>query len=205
MLFNLLKRRFVMNRILFFLLFVIVIGPFQAVAQEWELDPVHTNFYFEIKHTYAAVRGQFTDFTGDVYFDPDNIAKSKFDFMINVNSVDTKVAKRDTHLRTPDFFDAGKYPLITFKSSKVSHTGDNKYIVDGILTIKDVSKNLALEFFYHGQKENPIKPGQIVAGFDTRLTLDRFDYNVGDGKFYKMGIVDKDVNILFVLELLRDK
>jgi polyisoprenoid-binding protein YceI len=205
MLFNLLKRRFVMNRILFFLLFVIVIGPFQAVAQEWELDPVHTNFYFEIKHTYAAVRGQFTDFTGDVYFDPDNIAKSKFDFMINVNSVDTKVAKRDTHLRTPDFFDAGKYPLITFKSSKVSHTGDNKYIVDGILTIKDVSKNLALEFFYHGQKENPIKSGQIVAGFDTRLTLDRFDYNVGDGKFYKMGIVDKDVNILFVLELLRDK
>jgi polyisoprenoid-binding protein YceI len=205
MLFNLLKRRFVMNRILFFLLFVIVIGPFQAVAQEWELDPVHTNFYFEIKHTYAAVRGQFTDFTGDVYFNPDNIAKSKFDFMINVNSVDTKVAKRDTHLRTPDFFDAGKYPLITFKSSKVSHRGGNKYIVDGILTIKDVSKNLALEFFYHGQKENPIKPGQIVAGFDTRLTLDRFDYNVGDGKFYKMGIVDKDVNILFVLELLRDK
>ena len=194
-----------MKRILFLLLFIIVMGPFQAAAQEWELDPAHTNFYFEIKHTYAAVRGQFMDFTGDVYFDPDNPAQSKFDFMINVNSVDTKIGKRDTHLRSPDFFDAGKYPLITFKSSKVSHAGDNKYIVDGILTIKDVSKNLAFEFVYHGQKENPVKPGQIVAGFDTRLTLDRFDYNVGDGKFYNMGIVDKDVNILFVLELLRDK
>jgi polyisoprenoid-binding protein YceI len=148
-----------MKRILFFLLFVIVMGPFQVAAQEWELDPVHTNFYFEVKHTYAAVRGQFTDFTGDVYFDPDNPAKSKFDFMINVNSVDTKEGKRDTHLRSPDFFDAGKYPLITFKSSEVLPAGENKYIVEGILTIKNVSKKLALEFVYHGQKDNPLMPG----------------------------------------------
>ena len=194
-----------MKRILFFLLFVIVMGPFQAAAQEWELDPVHTNFYFEIKHTYAAVRGQFTDFTGEVYFDPDNPAKSKFDFMINVNSVDTKVGKRDTHLRSPDFFDAGKYPLMTFKSSGVSHAGGNKYIAEGILTIKDVSKKLALEFVYHGQKDNPLKSGELVAGLDARLTLDRLEYNVGDGKFYKMGVVGKDVDILITLELLRDK
>ena len=194
-----------MKRILFFLLFVIVMGPFQAAAQEWELDPVHTNFYFEVKHTYAAVRGQFTDFTGEVYFDPDNPAKSKFDFMINVNSVDTKVGKRDTHLRSPDFFDAGKYPLMTFKSSEVSHAGENKYIVEGILTIKDVSKKLALEFVYHGQKDNPLKSGELVAGLDARLTLDRLEYNIGDGKFYKMGVVGKDVDILITLELLRDK
>ena len=194
-----------MKRILFFLLFVIVMGPFQVAAQEWELDPVHTNFYFEVKHTYAAVRGQFTDFTGDVYFDPDNPAKSKFDFMINVNSVDTKVGKRDTHLRSPDFFDAGKYPLMTFKSSGVSHAGENKYIVEGILTIKDVSKKLALEFVYHGQKDNPLKSGELVAGLDARLTLDRLEYNVGDGKFYKMGVVGKDVDILITLEMLRDK
>ena len=194
-----------MKRILFFLLFVIVMGPFQVAAQEWELDPVHTNFYFEVKHTYAAVRGQFTDFTGEVYFDPENPAKSKFDFMINVNSVDTKEGKRDTHLRSPDFFDAGKYPLMTFKSSGVSHAGGNKYIAEGILTIKDVSKKLALEFVYHGQKDNPLKSGELVAGLDARLTLDRLEYNVGDGKFYKMGVVGKDVDILITLELLRDK
>ena len=194
-----------MKRIVFFLLFFIVMVPFQAVAQEWKLDPVHTNFYFEVKHTYAAVRGQFTDFTVDVYFDPDNLAKSKFDFVIKVNSVDTKVGKRDIHLRSPDFFDAGKYPLMTFKSAKVSYAGDNKYIAEGTLTIKDVSRNSALEFVYHGQKENPLKPGEIVTGFDSRLTLDRLEYNVGDGKFYKMGVVGKDVDILITLELLRDK
>jgi polyisoprenoid-binding protein YceI len=192
-----------MKRILFFLLFVIVMGPFQAAAQEWELDPVHTNFYFEVKHTYAAVRGQFTDFTGEVYFDPDNLAKSKFDFMINVNSVDTKVGKRDTHLRSPDFFDAGKYPLIAFKSLEVTPAGGNKYIVEGILTIKNVSKKLALEFVYHGQKDNPLKSGELVVGLDARLTLDRLEYNVGDGKFYKMGVVGKDVDILITLEMLR--
>lgn len=194
-----------MKRILFFLLLFFVIGPFQAVAQQWELDTAHTNFYFEVKHTYVPARGQFIEFTGDVYFNPENLAKNRFDFVINVNSVDTNIGKRDTHLRSPDFFDAGKYPLITFKSSKVSYAGESKYIVEGILTIKDVSRNLALEFMYYGQKDNPVKQGQIVAGLDSRLTIDRLEYNVGDGKFYKMGIVDKDVNILIVLELLRDK
>ena len=192
-----------MQKILAVLLCLIFMGGGQAFAQQWQLDPVHTNFYFEVKHTYAAVRGQFTEFTGDVYFDPDNPEKSRFDFVIKVDSIDTKVGKRDTHLRSPDFFDAGKYPVMTFTSSKVTHAGDKKYIVEGTLTIKDVSKNLALEFIYHGQKENPLKPGETVAGLDSRLTLDRLEYHVGDGKFYNMGVVGKDVDILLTLELLR--
>jgi polyisoprenoid-binding protein YceI len=143
------------------------------------------------------------DFTGDVYFDPANLTKSKFDFVIKVNSIDTKIGKRDTHLRSPDFFDASKYPLMTYKSSKVLYAGANKYIVEGKLTIKDVTRDLPLEFVYHGQKDNPVKPGQTVAGLDARLTLDRLEYNVGDGKFYKMGVVGKDVDIMITLEMLR--
>jgi polyisoprenoid-binding protein YceI len=194
-----------MKRILFTLLLLSTLVPLQASAQQWQLDAVHTNFFFAVKHTYATVRGQFMDFSGDVYFDPDNPAKSRFDFVIKVNSVDTKVSKRDTHLRSPDFFDAAKYPEITFKSSRVSRGGDNIYIVEGTLTIKDVSRDLALEFVYHGQKENPLKAGEIVAGLDTTLTIDRLEYHVGDGKFYKMGIVGKDIDILFTVELLREK
>jgi len=194
-----------MKKLLILLLFFLVSGPFQAAAQQWHLDSVHTNFFFEIRHTYAMVRGQFMDFTGDVYFDPADPGKSKFDFVIKVDSVDTRVGKRDTHLRSPDFFDAAKYPLITFTSSRISHGGANKYIVEGTLTIKDVSRDVALEFLYYGQKENPLKPGEIVAGLDTRLTIDRLEYHVGDGKFYKMGVVGKDVDILLTLELLRGK
>jgi polyisoprenoid-binding protein YceI len=193
-----------MKKLLVLLLFFLMLAPLQATAQQWKIDPVHTNFFFEIKHTFATVRGQFMDFSGDVYFDPDNPEKSRFDFVIQVDSIDTKVGKRDTHLRSPDFFDSGRYPLITFKSAKVSRTGDNKYIVAGTLTIKDVSRDLALEFVYHGQKANPLKAGELVAGLDSRLTVDRLEYHVGDGKFYKMGVVGKDVDILFTLELLRD-
>ena len=194
-----------MKKVLLILLFFIISAPLQAVAQRWEIDPVHTNFYFEVKHTYATVRGQFMDFTGDVYFDPDNPAKSRFDFVIKVDSIDTKVGKRDTHLRSPDFFDVAEYPTITFKSSRVLHADENKYVAEGRLTIKDVSRDIALEFVYHGQRENPLKKGEIVAGLDTVLTIDRLEFHVGDGKFYKMGVVDKNIDILFTLELLRDK
>ena len=194
-----------MKKVILLLLVFLTAGAFQAAAQEWRIDFAHTNFYFDVNHTYVPVRGQFTKFSGEVFFDQNNPAKSKFDFVINVDSVDTKIGKRDTHLRSPDFFDAEKFPLITFKSSKVSPEGQNKYIVNGVLTIKDVSKNIALEFVYHGQKDNPIKPGEVVAGFETELVLDRLEYNVGDGKFYKLGVVDKNVNILFVMELLREK
>jgi polyisoprenoid-binding protein YceI len=192
-----------MKKILLMLLVFLVIGPERGLAQQWQLDPVHTNFYFEIRHIYAAVRGQFTEFTGEVYFDPDNPAKSRFNFVIKVDSVDTKISKRDTHLRSPEFFDTGKYPLMTFTSSKVSYAEENKYIVEGILTIKDVSKDLALDFIYNGQKENPVKPGETVAGLDSRLTIDRLEYHVGDGKFYDLGVVGKDVDILITLEMLR--
>jgi len=194
-----------MKKLFFLLLFFLVSMPFQATAQQWQIDTVHTNFYFDVKHTFATVRGQFTDFSGDIFFDPEKLGKSRFDFVIKVDSVDTRVGKRDTHLRSPDFFNAAKFPLITFKSSKVSQGEDNRYLVEGTLTIKDVAKDITMEFIYHGQKDNPLKPGEIVAGLDSRLTIDRLEYQVGDGKFYKMGVVGKEVDILLTLELLREK
>lgn len=179
--------------------------PAQAMAEKWQIDPAHSNFFFEVKHIYAAVRGQFLDFTGEVVFEPASPEKSKFDFTIKIDSIDTKIGKRDTHLRSPEFFDAEKYPEITFRSTRVTKADDNIYNVDGKLTIKDVTKEVALVFNYHGQKENPLQPGEVVSGLDARLIIDRLAYSVGDGKFYRMGVVGKDVDILVTLELLRDK
>lgn len=173
-----------------------------ALAREWQLDPVHTGFLFEIKHIYATVRGQFGDFSGTIIFDPDHPEKSKFDLVVKTESINTNNGKRDTHLRSDDFFGVRTYPVMTFKSNKVTRAADNRYRVDGTLTIKDVSVEMPLEFIYHGQRDNPLKKGEIVAGLDAGFTLDRLAFHVGDGKFYNMGAVGKDVDVLITIEMM---
>lgn len=194
-----------MKRIIYLILSLLLLGQTHVMAQEWKIDPIHTGILFEVKHIYSTVRGHFPDFTGDVFFDPDNLEKSKFDFVVKVDSINTNNGKRDNHLRSDDFFSASKYPVMTFKSTRVSHAGGNKYVLEGKMTIKDVTKDMMLEFIYWGQKENPFKKNEIVAGFDTRFNINRLDFHVGDGKFYKAGVVGKDVDILITLEAFRKK
>lgn len=174
-----------------------------SAATEWKFDPIHSNFYFDIDHTYATVRGFFEDYSGTFLFDPDNLKESKIVFKIKTKSINTNERKRDNHLRTEEFFDVKKYPLMTFESKKIKKAGGNKYLVDGDLTIKDVTKPIALYLTYSGMKENPLQPKETVAGFESRLTINRFDYHVGPGKYYKMGVVGKDVVILVSLEMVR--
>ena len=183
----------------------LLLGAFPAHAQQWQLDQDHSSFYFSVKHIYASIRGDFADFSGDVNFDPAKPEKSHFNFTVMTESVNTGIGKRDTHLRSNEFFDAGKYPVMTFKSTKVTKEADNRFRVDALLTIKDVTKKLPLIFNYHGQKDNNLMPGKVVAGLDAALNLDRLAFHVGTGKFYEMGAVDKDVDILISIELLRDK
>ena len=194
-----------MKNFLLVLLSLFILGQTRAVAHEWNVDTVHTGILFEIKHIYSTVRGHFSDFTGKVFFDPDSLEKSKFDFSVKVDSIDTANGKRDDHLRSDDFFAADKFPVMTFRSSQVTHAGGNKYILRGKMSIKDVTKDITLEFLYWGQKENPFNKKEMVAGFDARFGIDRLDYGVGDGKFYDMGVVGKDVDILITLEAVRDK
>ncbi|UCD90071.1 MAG: polyisoprenoid-binding protein [Desulfobacterales bacterium] len=194
-----------MKRILLIVLTLMLLGHTQVMAHEWKIDSVHSGVLFEIKHIYSMVRGHFSDFNGEVYFDPDNLEKSKFDLVVKVNSINTNNGKRDNHLRSDDFFAESKYPVMTFKSSRVSHAGGNKYTLEGKMTIKDTIKDMVLEFIYWGQKENPFKKSKMVAGFDSRFTINRLDYHVGDGQFYNMGVVGKDVDILITLEVIRNK
>lgn len=194
-----------MRRILVAVLAVVLLAPSMAMARGWELDKVHTGFFFEVKHIYSTVRGQFMEFSGDVFFNPADLQKSRFDFAVKVDSINTHNEARDVHLRSGDFFDAGKYPLMTYTSSRVTHAGGNKYTVEGELTIKDVTRKIPLEFVYWGERDNPLQKNKLVTGLDTRLTIDRLDYHVGGGKFYKMGIVGNEVNIFISLEMLRDK
>jgi len=194
-----------MKKIIYIALILLLLGQTHVMAYEWKIDPVHTGILFEIKHIYSTVRGHFIDFTGDVFFDPNHLEKSKFDFTVKVDSINTNNAKRDHHLRSNDFFAAGKYPVMTFKSSRVRHADGNNYVIEGKMTIKDVTKDMVLEFVYWGQKGHPFKKNEMVAGFDTLFNINRFDFHVGSGKFYKAGVVAKDVDILITLEVSRNK
>ncbi|MGD2151246.1 MAG: YceI family protein [Desulfobacterales bacterium] len=194
-----------MKRILLMVCAFILLGQTQAIGYKWKLDPHHSGVLFEIKHIYSVTRGHFSDFTGDVFFDPDNLEKSKFNFVVRVDSINTHNGKRDQHLRSDDFFAASKYPVMTFTSSRVSYAGENKYILEGKMTIKDVTRDMVVDFIYWGQKENPFNKKEMVAGFDSRFKINRLNYHVGNGKFYKMGVVEKDVDVLISLEMIRDK
>ncbi len=180
-------------------------GQARAAAYEWEFDPAHSRFYFTIDHIFSKVIGQFEDFSGTFHFDPENLKESKIDIRIEAKSLNTNIRKRDNHLRSDDFFGVSDYPLITFKCRGITHKQGNMYEIEGDFTMKGKTKTLVLPLTYFGTKDNPLKEGQVVAGFETTFTIDRLDYNVGDGKFYEMGVAGKDVTILVSLEMLRKK
>ena len=194
-----------MKRYILVLLSLLLLAATQAMAYEWKMDPAHSAVMFEIKHIYSTVRGHFGAFSGNVFFNPNDLKESKFDFTVEVDSINTRIGKRDNHLRSGDFFDAKKYPQMVFKSSKVSHAGGNKYLLEGKMTVKDVTKPMTLEFLLLGQKNSAFKKDQVVGGFETRFKIDRFDFNVGTGKFYKLGVVGKEVDVLISMEMIRSK
>ena len=176
-----------------------------AFAQDWQMDKDHTEIRFEIKHILTTVSGYFKDYKATVSFDPEQVENAAFNFTVQVKSVDTNNEKRDAHLNSPDFFNSEKYPEMTFVSKRISKLPNGHYALEGELTIKDVSKTIKTEFEYFPPKPHPLLEGKEVSGYATQFTLNRLDYNVGDGKFLKMGVVGQDVTVTITMEALKDK
>ncbi|MBM9535800.1 YceI family protein [Desulfobulbus alkaliphilus] len=176
----------------------------QARAGQWEIDQDHTGIYFDVRHTFVTVRGLFDDFSGTILFDPENLAAARFDFTVNVASINTNITRRDDHLRSADFFEARTYPRMTFTTKSVHHVQGDEYALEGDLAIKDVTKRITVPLRYFGMQENPLKRGQTVAGFEIDFMLDRLEYNVGSGRFYEMGVIGREVRVLIALEVLKD-
>jgi len=192
--------------VLFVLLFVTgAAGQIYAMAPQWKLDPAHSGIYFMIQHIYSNTYGFFDDFKGETYFDPDNLGSSSFNFTVQVKSVNTNNRKRDGHLRSGDFFSVKEYPVMTFKSTRITHKKGNHYVVEGKMTVKDVTKSISVPFTFFGTTDNPFNPKESVAGFEARFTIDRLEYNVGNGKFFKMGVVGKEVDVTISTEMTRKK
>lgn len=177
----------------------------QAAVRNWEFDTAHSNFYFQIDHIYSKVIGRFANFSGEIKFDPENLADSRFYFEIKTDSISTEIAKRDKHLQSADFFDSEKFPLMTFESMEITDKGNNLYNILGKFTVKGQTYDLMLPLTFQGIKAHPALKDKEVIGFNGDLTIDRLTFKVGTGKFYEMGLVGKDVRILVTLEALSDK
>jgi polyisoprenoid-binding protein YceI len=188
------------------LVFLLVFGSSSfAAALEWKVDPAHSGIYFGISHIYSTIKGFFNEFGGVIEFDPVNLKESRFDFKVKVKSINTNNSKRDGDLQSGNFFDADRFPEMTFKSTAIAHTEGNQYTVEGTLTVKDVSKDIKIPFTFFGSKQHPLNPKLEVAGFEARMTIDRLEYHVGNDKLFQMGAVGKDVKVLISIEATRDK
>jgi len=174
-------------------------------ATQWTIDKAHSNIEFSVSHFFTQVEGNFTDYEATVLFSPDNLAESSIDVTIPVASINTGNNRRDGHLQSPDFFNAEKYPNITFVSDNIESVGNNEFVANGTLTIKDISKQIELPFTLLGVKDNPFKEGTQVAGISASTEINRTDFEVGTGDWASDAVVGDNVKINLNLELNAEK
>lgn len=166
------------------------------------LDPAHTSATFWIRHIAAPVAGRFDAVSGAVAIPSRKPADGRVVFTVKTDSVDTGVAARDKHLRTADFLDTAAYPEMRFESSRILSAGKRLARVTGKLTIKDVTKEVTIPVRLLGTKPHPMMPCVDVAGYEAELSINRLDYHVGTGKFFKMGLVGDATDIRLAGETL---
>jgi polyisoprenoid-binding protein YceI len=153
-------------------------GSMAAQAHDWVIDKAHSEADFAITHmAISTVHGSFHNVSGVVRFDPGNPAAWGVDATIDVSTVDTGVAQRDTHLKSPDFFDVAKYPTMTFKSTGVKKSGAG-YLVTGDLTLHGVTKPVTLEMEAPGKEQMGMDGKTAHRGFKATTTIDRRDFGL---------------------------
>lgn len=148
-----------------------------AAAQTWKLDAAHSKIRFSTKYLVISdVDGEFKKYDGTFTSAKDDWSDLKADVTVQVNSINTENEMRDKHLMGDDFFNAEKFPVITFKSKGVKMIEKNKFILSGELTIRDVTKQVEVPLVYGGTVKDPW--GNIKAGFKATGTINRKDYNL---------------------------
>ncbi|MDX2187582.1 MAG: YceI family protein [Opitutaceae bacterium] len=151
----------------------------QAAPEVYEIDTTHSSISFTIRHFVSRVPGSLSDFGGKIVYDKASPEKSSVEAEIRIKSINTDNAKRDDHLRTPDYFDAEKFPVATFKSTSWTRTGENAYDVAGDLTLRGVTKPVVLKTTLLGV--GPGFQGAKLSGWEATTTLKKSDFGITAG------------------------
>ena len=174
-----------------------------AGATTWEIDPAHTSVGFGVRHLMVStVRGEFTKVSGTAQADDKDYTKAKIEATIDAASINTRVEKRDAHLKSPDFFDVAKYPTMIFASKKIEKAGEGRWKVTGDLTLHGVTRPVTLDV------EGPTPPvkdpmtGALRAGAHATARINRKDFGIMWNKNLDGGgvVVGEDVDITIDVE-----
>ena len=169
----------------------------------WVIDAGHSELSFRIRHFVSRVRGTFGKWQGSVIADPANLAAGSVDVTIDAASIDTENEGRDNDLRSANFFEVEKYPTITFKSTKVSVTGETMEIT-GDLTMHGVTKPVVLKGRYNGMAKN--QRGGDILGFEASTTINRLDWGITWNRIVEgMARLGDDVEISIAVQAVKPR
>ena len=144
-------------------------------AQTWQIDTAHSDIFFTVRHmVITKVRGRFLKWNGTLVLDEQDWPKSRVEVSIDAASINTNDEKRDGHLKSADFLDAEKFPKLTFKSTKVEKGSGDKLKVTGDLTIRDVTKSVALDVEVLGKAKDPWGNNKIA--FNGKVAIQRDEF-----------------------------
>jgi polyisoprenoid-binding protein YceI len=174
--------------------------PTLAYAKQYEIDESHSNVGFRIRHMVSKVSGKFNKVTGTIDWDAAKAGEGKTVVKIDAASIDTGNAKRDEHLRAPDFFDVKKYPSIEFASTGVKDASDKGGKVEGVIKLHGVEKPVTLDMKFNGEAKDPW--GNDRAGFTATTTLNRKDFGMQWNKTLDAGglLLGDEVEITLEIE-----
>jgi polyisoprenoid-binding protein YceI len=176
-----------------------------AATTTWKIDPVHSVAEFKVKHLMIAnVKGQFTGVSGALSLDENDLTLSRVEATIDANSINTREPQRDTHLKSPDFFDVEKYPTLSFHSTHLSRNADGELQVAGDLTIHGVTRNVTFEV------EGPTPPvkdpwGNTRVGLSATTKINRKDFGLNWSPVLETGglMVGEEVTITLEVEFVK--
>jgi polyisoprenoid-binding protein YceI len=178
-------------------------GVVRVPAGRWTVDPAHSSVGFEVRHMMiATVRGQFREFEGTIEAAED-LRESRVHGKAYVASIDTGQPDRDAHLRSPEFFDAERWPEITFESTRIEHVEGGVFRVVGDLTIKDETREVSFATVVQGAGEDPW--GNERVGLEARAVINRNDFGLTWQQALARGgvLVGEDVTIVLDVSAIR--
>jgi polyisoprenoid-binding protein YceI len=170
----------------------------------WDVDLAHSSLEFAVRHmVISTVKGTFSDFTVEPHIDADDIARSTGTVKVNVVSLDTHEPRRDTHLRSADFFDVERFPTMTYTVESVTQDGDGGYRINGELTIRDITREVPLNAEVSGPVTDPF--GGTRIGVSATGKLNRHDFGLDWNVVTEAGglLVGDDVKISLEAEFVQ--